>query len=293
MKWVKRGLIYNKNATTPTPILLNPHTIRIYAGIRDKNGIGRIGFIDVDSNNPKRILRISAKPVLNVGKPGTFDDNGVILGDVIRYRNVMRMYYVGFQHVQKVKFLAFSGLAISRDNGKSFKRVSDTPVLDRAPDEFYMRAIHSVIKERGVWKIWYGAGNSWEIIKGRPYPKYSIFYNESRDGIHFKEQGLLCIKGAGNEYRMARPRVYKTDYGYEMFYSIGSLDGRYLPGYAVSRDGIHWKRMDKEMNISPSAKGWDSLAINYPIQIKIQKRRYLFYNGNNFGEKGFGYAELV
>ncbi|XTO85935.1 hypothetical protein K4E85_03490 [Campylobacter coli] len=51
-----------------------------------------------------------------------FDDNGVILGDVLRIENKIYMYYVAFQLVEKAKFLAFSGLAISSDNRENFSK---------------------------------------------------------------------------------------------------------------------------------------------------------------------------
>jgi hypothetical protein len=283
MKWIKKRLIYAHSATTPTPILLNEKTIRVYAGHRDKSGVSRIGYVDVDAANPVKIRRISRKPVLDVGKPGTFDDNGVILGDVVRYGKTLRMYYVGFQHVQKVKFLAFSGLAISNDGGETFVRVSDAPIFDRAPHECYFRAIHSVIREDNIWKIWYASGDSWQIIAGKPFPAYAIFYTESKDGQTFPPTRIRCIRPTGTEYRIGRPRVYKTRAGYEMFYTIGTKDKKFYPGYAVSRDGVHWRRKDREVDIGP---------LCYPALLRVHKTTYMFYNGTDMGDSGFGYAIL-
>src|SRR5688572_17623601 len=111
MNWIKKGLIFSNkgqlswsvdSALTPTPILFD-NRIRIYAGFRDKEGISRIGYVDLDADNPRSILSISQTPVLDIGTNGTFDDNGVILGDVVRDGNDLRMYYVGFQLVKKAK----------------------------------------------------------------------------------------------------------------------------------------------------------------------------------------------
>ena len=61
MKWKKKGLVYspsynndwkNNSALTPTAILLNKNLIRVYSSFRDSNGIGRIGFVDLNANNP-------------------------------------------------------------------------------------------------------------------------------------------------------------------------------------------------------------------------------------------------
>ena len=104
MKWEKKGLIYtppkdeswrDNSALTPTAFLLDENIIRVYASFRDTQGIGRVGYVDVDANN---IIRISDKPVLDIGKDGMFDDNGVILGDLIRVENKIYMYYVGLKN---------------------------------------------------------------------------------------------------------------------------------------------------------------------------------------------------
>ena len=206
LKWIKKGLIYCPHgeqpwaihsAMTPTPILLNEEIIRVYAGFRDKIGVSRIGFVDVEAKNPSKVLAVSKTPVLDTGEPGSFDDNGVILGSILEMGKDLHMYYVGFQLVQKVKFLAFSGLAISRDGGNIFSRVKNAPVMDRSDEGLFIRAIHSVLLENGVWRTWYAAGDKWEYINGKPYPNYHIRYCESKDGLTFPMQGDVCLLPKG------------------------------------------------------------------------------------------------
>ena len=68
--------------------------------------------------------------------------------------NELYLYYVGFQHVQKAKFYAFTGLAISDNHGETFVRYSEVPVLDRTDTGRFGRCIHTVIRENGVFKCW-------------------------------------------------------------------------------------------------------------------------------------------
>jgi predicted GH43/DUF377 family glycosyl hydrolase len=304
MKWKKKGLIYkppfdkswrDNSALTPTPFLLNENTIRVYVSFRDVKGIGRIGYVDVDASNPSKILDISKKPVLDIGKDGMFDDNGLILGDIIRVKDKIYMYYVGFQLVEKVKFLAYSGLAISIDNSNTFERLKFTPVLDRADEALYIRAIHSVLHEDNKFKIWYATGNGWKRIANNYYPQYDINYIESDDGIDFPKKGIKCIENNKKnlEYRIGRPRVYKKDNVYIMNYTFGTLDGKYMAGQAFSKDGIKWQRDDNSLGIELSKDGWDSIHLSYPAIITIKNKTYMFYNGNNMGKDGFGYAELI
>ncbi len=304
MKWKKKGLVYippkdkswrDNSALTPTAFLLNENTIRNYVSFRDTKGTGRIGYVDVDAKNPSKILKISENPVLDIGLDGMFDDNGVILGDLIRVKDKIYMYYVGFQLVKKSKFLAYSGLAISSDNGETFNRYKNTPILDREDEGLYIRAIHSIIYEDNKFKIWYATGNDWENIDGVDFPKYDINYIESTDGIHFKENGIKCIENnkSNLEYRIGRPRVYKKDNLYIMNFTYGTTDGKYIAGQATSIDGISWNRDDKELGIKLSSDGWDSIHLSYPSIVTTKNKTYMFYNGNNMGKDGFGYAELI
>ncbi len=304
MKWKKKGLIYSppkdnswrdNSALTPTAFLLDQKTIRVYTSFRDSKGVGRIGYVDVDANNPTNVLKISDKPVLDIGKDGMFDDNGVILGDLIRVQDKIYMYYVGFQLVKKSKFLAYTGLAISQDNGESFYRYKNTPVMDREDEGLYIRAIHSVIYEDNIFKFWYATGNGWENINGVDFPQYDINYIESDDGIHFQQQGVKCIQNDKNnlEYRIGRPRTYKKKDLYIMNFTYGTIDGRYIAGQATSLNGIKWERDDEEFGIELSTEGWDSTHYSYPSIVQTNYKTYMFYNGNNMGEDGFGYAELV
>lgn len=302
MKWIKKGLIFNpanlggwrdNTFITPTPYLLSEEVIRIYGGFRDKSGVSRIGYVDVKAENPSIILRVSEHPVLDIGKEGMFDDNGIILGSVITNGSEIWMYYVGFQLVKKVKFLAFSGLAISKDNGETFLRISDTPIMDRFKTEHYIRAIHTVIKENDKYKIWYSTGNRWEIINNIPYPQYKIMYAESQDGIHLPvKEGVDCIDVINDEYRIGRPTTFIENGIYKMFYTRDTFSKKYSAGYAESIDGIVWIRKEEMFHLPLSDKGWDSEMICYPVPLKSKYGHYLFYSGNNMGQSGVGYAEM-
>ena len=304
MKWEKLGVVFDckhlpswssNSALTPTPFLINEETIRVYCSFRDDVGVGQIGYIDLSASNPKQIIKVGDELCLSRGKNGRFDDNGLILGDVIRDSDgMLRMYYVGFQKAERVKFLAFSGVAFSQD-GLHFERYSEAPILDRCHKAHSIRAIHSVIFEDGIYKIWYAAGDDWQVINGTHYPKYNIWYTESPDGLSFKDEHFLCVDVVGNEYRIGRPSVVKTEHGYLMFYTKGNVDGKdYFPGVAYSSDGINWTRRDEMLGLALGEAGdFDSIHLCYPRLIKAKNNRYVFYNGNYMGHHGFGVARLL
>jgi len=302
MHWEKLGLIYKPDgktgwkltsALTPTPIILEDR-IRVYAGFRDIDGVSRIGYVDLDKKNPLTVIKISETPVLDIGVDGSFDDNGIILGDVIWVGDRLYMYYVGFQLVKKVKFLAFTGLAISDDCGETFTKCTDVPLLDRKANSLYFNAVHTAMHDDSGFKFWLGAGSNWEKINEVFYPSYNVKYIESPDGVRFITESTDCLQfSREREYRMGRPRVYKTTTGYEMIFTWGDLTGNYQMGYAVSSDGKEWHRNDAMLNFHPSDDGWDDKTVSYGALFTIDEITYMVYNGNQMGKDGFGLARLI
>jgi hypothetical protein len=58
----------------------------------------------------------------------------------------------------------------------------------------------------------------------------------------------------------------------------------------VSSDGISWERRDAEFGLNPAPDGWDFAAIAYPYVIDVGGQLLMFYNGNDLGASGMGYA---
>jgi hypothetical protein len=302
-EWTKQGLVFETarqgvggwmchSALTPTPYRIDDELIRVYAGFRDADGVSRIGYVDVQADDPASIVRVSAEPVLDIGRDGCFDDNGVILGDIVDTPGGLHLFYVGFQRVAKAKFLAFTGLAVSTDGGDHFRRVQETPILDRAPGRSTIGAVHSVIHENGRWRIWYAVGDDWETIGNQPFPRYHIRYVETGDLGVIPREDHVCLLPRGSEYRIGRPRVYRLGGRYVMYFTRGNVTGEYFPGVAYSDDGIAWERCDEEFGMTLSTSGWDSRVICYPALIRQRDKLLMFYNGNDMGLDGFGVAEV-
>jgi hypothetical protein len=304
MEWRKLGLIWGPDgsrawarhsALQPTPIVLDDR-IRVFVGVRDGEGVGRAAFVDVDAEDPTRVLRVSDQPVLDIGVPGTFDDNGVIPCAVVARGSQLYLFYAGYQLGHKVKFLAFGGLAISDDGGESFHRYSEVPVFERTADDLYFKAPHCVMFDEGIWRMWYSAGSGFIIDdNGVNKPKYDTWYVESEDGIHPDGPGRIAmpLDEAAGEYRNGRATVLRTGDLYRMFFLWATTSSRLHLGYAESADAIHWTRDDAKLGLGTSASGFDSNDIAYPNAIECRGKYYLFYNGNDYGKAGFGCAELV
>ena len=301
MKWEKRGLIFgaaersawmNNSALQPTPIILDDR-IRVFCGFRDKDGIGRVGYVDLNPDNPSEVIGYSENPCLDIGKPGCFDDNGVVPCAVTRVDDKIYLFYAGYNLGHHVRMTIFCGLAISEDDGKTFVRTSNVPIMDRTNNEFLFRVIHTAIKTNSGWLLYYGAGNHFLQGKKKTLPVYEVERLEVTELGELSKEGEKVVCNEGDEYRVGRPYVVKDGDVWRMFFGGGSEAITYKLAYAESKDGKKWTRMDDKLNLHCSDKGWDSEMMAYPSFVRYKDKAYLFYNGNNYGYDGFGYAELM
>lgn len=304
MSWIKKSWIFKPtgqfawsqtHAQVPTALLLDDY-IRIYYATRDINGRSLTSFINVSKEDPSKILYIHNHPVLSLGKPGTHDENGVMVGSVIAHQNKILLYYTGWSRECTVPYRVSIGLAKSTDGGLTFERLFDGPIIDRTPLEPYMTMSPFVLCVNNQWKMWYGSGIGWVKIKNKVEPIYIVKYAESKDGIHWIQNNISCLEQLHPLEANTRPSVLQTPGGYEMWFSFrSSIDyrdgqGAYRIGYAVSVNGINWKRELSFSDMKPEITGWNNSMIAYPNVIEYNSRKILLYNGNGFGRSGFGYA---
>ena len=305
MRWKKLGLVYGpdgslpwakSHAMIPTPVRLNDDVVRVFITFCDDQGIGRPGYVDVAANDPLKVLGVSNEPLLDLGMPGTFDENGLLACAVTDLGNGrMFMYYVGFELGTKIRYRLLTGLATSEDGGSTFTRYAPTPVLERTATELYFRGGPYCLYMMKRFRLWYVAGSEWTELDGKSMPVYDIRYAESLDGIHWPDQGEVQIAITDqDEHGFGRPCVIpKQGGGYRMFYSVRRRSfGAYRLGYAESSDGRVWERMDDKLNLDVTPGSFDSDAIMYAAPIELDGKLYVFYNGNDFGCDGFAVARL-
>jgi predicted GH43/DUF377 family glycosyl hydrolase len=302
-KWNKKGLIYapdgsrpwaRSHAMCPTPVLLSDEVIRIYyAGVTEEM-VGRIGYVDLKAKDPCKILNDFDEPILDIGARGHFDDNGVVPISIVKREEELFLYYIGFQLGTKIRYLIFSGLAISDIKSEQFIRYSEVPVLDRSQEGTLLRSAPCVLlDETGGYHLWYIAGSEHIDVDGKEVPTYQVRYTHSDDGKKWPSEGRLVLDFANDdEYGFGRPHIVKGSRGYHMWYSLRRKSIPYRLGYAFSEDGVNWTRDDDKIGLTVSPDGWDSEMV-YANSVCVTKYgTYMFYNGNDYGRTGFGYAEL-
>jgi hypothetical protein len=300
--WHKLGPVYcatgeqawaASHAYCPTPFALDDgERIRVLCAFLDADRIGRCGWVDVDGQRPDRVLAVSERPALAVGAPGTFDEHGVTPLSVARLPDgVLRLYYAGWQRGVGVRYTLFTGVAQSDDDGASFERVSEAPVLDRADGELHIRSSVHVRPSDDGWRMWYAAGSEWVSTGKDEKPRYALRHLSSGDGIAWPRAGSMCLEPRTDELGFARPCVVERDGLMRMWYSRRTVERGYDLGYAESADGLEWRRLDNDAGLERGAPGdWDAEMVGLSCLLETAGGTLLFYNGNGYGATGFGVA---
>jgi len=303
--WQKKGLIFNtdnnydwmvSHACVPTALVLPEERIRIYFAPRNSRGQSLPTFMEVSGENPSKVLYLHDRPILELGKIGTFDDGGIMPCSVLKDGEKVYLYYVGWNPSVSVPYRNAVGVAVSEDGGKTFSRLFDGAIVDRTPLEPYFTASPCVYKDGDIWHMWYASATGFVESGGKPEPLYVIKYGRSPDGVNWQRENITCIEPKTPFEANARPTVIKEGGTFKMWFCYrGSFDFRdgadsYRIGYAESIDAVNWNRMDERVGIDISESGWDSTMLTYPDVLRHKEELYLFYNGNGFGKTGFGYA---
>ena len=315
MKWKKLGKIFDPTqhklpndcfafAQSPQTLVFDDF-VRIYFSTRKKDSNGKflshIAFIEMDKSF-KSVINISSQTVIELGKPGTFDEHGIFPINPLRDDNKILAYTCGWQRRVSVSVETSVGLAYSEDNGLSFRKIADGPVLTSSINEPFLVGDAFVVKYNNIFHMWYIFGTSWiEPSDEEPEARiYKIGHATSNDGIAWEKEGRQIISDELNaEECQALPTVIYFDNRYHMFFCYRQATGfrknparGYRIGYAYSDDLTNWIRDDNSVGINTTEGSWDSDMLCYPHVFECDGKIYLLYNGNEFGRYGFGLAVL-
>ena len=305
--WTKLGRVaacralrpwWVSHAMAPAPVVLADGRVRVFLGGWSETGIARIGWIDLAGDDPLEVLGYSEEPVVDLGSPGCFDDNGVFPAHVSRAPGgEILLYTTGFQLStrEEVDHFNFSGLAVSRDEGATFAKFSRAPVLDRADEGLHVRAGLSSLWHDGAFHCVYSAGTGFTPVGGKLRPSYEVFYQRSDGYAEFARSGRRIVAlERSREHGLGRPQIVRMQGRWVVFYTRRVLDMHYHMGCSVSDDLEHWQRADDWLaSVRHGEPGsFDHEMVYFPAVVRSGGRWLLFYSGNGYGRDGLGVAEL-
>lgn len=317
MNWRKLGKIFDpvqhtlpigcvQFAQSPQALVFDDF-VRIYFSTRavdPTNGkyLSHIAFVDM-KKNLRDIIGVSDSTVIPLGDLGCFDQHGIFPMSVMRHGDAVYGYTCGWNRRVSVSVDTAIGLAISRDDGLTFQRIGNGPVLAASVHEPCLVGDGFVKVIDGVFHMWYIFGIGWKqyVPNAAPDRTYKIGHATSSNGIDWvKEEARQIIPDRlGPDESQALPTVIEMGGRHHMFFCYReSFDFRtgtgrgYRIDHAWSDDLSTWTRDDECPLLEGTPGEWDSDMQCYPHVFECDGKFYLLYNGNEFGRNGFGLVEL-
>lgn len=313
MAWNPRGLIFDLRdwqesqavgsfAQSPQALALDDR-VRVYFSTRflDHGGswYSDVAFVEFAPD----FSEIVAEPrsgVISRGGLGCFDEHGIFPFSVVPVGREAWAYTTGWSRRRSVPVETGIGLAVSRDGGLTFERLGAGPVLSSSLYEPFLVCDGLVREIDGRWLMWYLFGTDWTPSGTADDVErtYKIGVATSANGIEWTPAGGRCAvpDRLGRTESQALPSVMRANGELEMVFcyretfDFRTNPGRmYRLGRAVSRDGLAWTRDDSQVEFP--RQEFDSEMRCYPHLLAVDDRRFLLYNGNEFGRWGFGVAE--
>jgi hypothetical protein len=183
------------------------------------------------------------------------------------------------------------GLAISKDNGISWKKYSEGPIFNSCPQEPGFIGTAKVFKNKNKWTMYYLSCREWIMGEDKLEPKYDIKLATSINGIDWTPTNQTIIPLEYNEGGIASFQMIDN----KAWFSVrGAVSYRkdIKESYKIKTSTLiegKWVR-DKHIELDVSPNGWDSEMVAYPYIIKEKNNLIMFYNGNEFGKSGIGVA---
>jgi hypothetical protein len=298
--WVKAGRVFEPggeftHGSHPCAVHHRDDSFVVAFTRRDAQRRSHIFLCRATVADGRMTLLGEPKLALSPGEPGWFDCDGVISVCIVQNQGRTYLYYVGWQNLPDTLWICDTGRVALDLEALTLTREFRGPVLGRDKDNPLFAAATAFHVEGERWKTWYNSGLRWEKTAAGWKHYYGLHYAESRDGVQWKcEPGLMLPFKDEYEYAFGRPSVIRVDDTYFMWFAhrASATIDTYRIGFASSTDGRSWQRNDALSGIDVSASGWDSQMICYPYVFEHRGTMHMLYNGNNYGQTGFGLAVM-
>jgi len=305
--WSSHGLVFSPDSTSPwsrthaqVPTICHldgEDALVVYAS-RDEANRSRIGGLRMSCAS-HAVSAAFTEPLLDLGRLGAFDDAGVMPASLVRTDAGLYLYYIGWNRCVDVPYRNAIGLAVSHDEGQTFNRISEGPIMDRNRFEPFFCGTSCVRKLGDRWINWYLSCTGWTLIDGKAEARYDIKKATSVNGIDWDQRGNVAIACRDASEAIASASVHILEGTYHMWYCFRSTRdyrdggaGAYRVGYARSDDGEHWQRNDDAVALHDANDPAETEAA-YPAVYEWQGSLYMLYNGRSFGRDGFKIAQLA
>ena len=200
------------------------------------------------------------------------------------------LYYTGWSRGVTVPFYLAAGVAISETSGP-FERWSLAPLLERSAVDPFLTASPFVLDRDGRWRMWYVSATEWRQTESGPRHYYHIRYAESADGFAWRRDGQVCrrLRDAGRTRLCAAVgRARRRPLPHVVRRARRRATGSRSPSRLTASAG----RGATTLGLTAGPEDWESEMVEYPCVFDWDGRRFMLYNGNDYGRTGVGLAVL-
>ena len=287
------------SAMVPTPLLTSNNKGILYFSVLDKNNKGQIYSCMFSIINRRIFIDSAIKLVLQKGKQGDFDQDGVLPCSIIYSNQRFWLYYIGFKLSSDPSspYEIKTGVACSNTPDGNFKRVNNQPiVINFAENLLFCTAPHCSVVSENHFELLLTAGYEWEYRNSKAYPKYRLAKASSSDetfsNATFEYQQFYDASGVAypDTTGIGRPWILENINGLttKICFSKREFDNYDL--YTAKFSGnsswveegvfeINNRRLATIEKINEKMKCFASF-------ITIDKNDFIFYNGNGYGKTG-------
>lgn len=308
--WRREGLLlrpkpdhpwWMSHAQIPTVLPFSDRLWRVYFSARNGANRASILAVDLDPTNDMEVLAEYLDPLLDLGLPGSFDHEGMAPSAALAVNGQIRLYYSGVAVRKDVRAQYAAGVALSED-GLKFRKAFAGPVLATGPRDPFFSTAPVVIRIAGGFRVWYVGGVGWELIAGDLDFLYEIRTTRSCDGFFWDQHSKIAVPlDKPKEAGFGRPWITRDDSGLRLWYSRrgksyrGNANGAYrLASVRVDEQGECRGAAEAVQFENPPEPGdFDASMQAYASIAPLGDDLIMFYNGDEFGKAGFGWARLA
>jgi len=308
-RWRRMGLIcaappghpwWASHAQMPCVLPLSGSLWRIYFSARTADNRSRVLAIDVDPTAGMAVRARHEAPLLDRGPLGAFDQAGVLASCAVPATESVRLYYIGLVERKDVRAQAAIGLAVSPD-GLAFTRGFPGPVHGVGPHDPFFNSAPMLAQAGDEHRLYYVGGTGWAFDIGAMEPTYGVRLTKSRDGRLFSAESAAVVAPAlCPAVGLGRPWVAPLHGAPRLWFSVRGVQFR-APGPEAYRlvsapldgAGLACGAPEPVVFDNPPQPGeFDSWMQAYACVVSHGEDLVMFYNGDDFGATGFGWAVL-
>ena len=232
----------------------------------------------------------SLNPVLQIGPSSSWDKGAAFNSSVLATDSGYIMFYSGAKDLTSTPIHGEIGCATSKD-GRIWVKDSLNPILtfglSQEWDSNYLD-LPTVIFEDSTYKMWYNGA-----VSNFPSAASAIGFAASSDGINWKKYSQNPVLGPGTSNSWDKNGVGLSevihDSGYYRMWYEGSITNFHFGymgglGYAVSEDGINWKKYPGNPVMPSHFLSWSQGTPHNPSVIRNGNELRMWYSAfNNVG----------